>query len=159
MLVVVFTLINSAMLIFNSGYYFLFSAYIPYYLTGTAMFLCGRFPAEYYTDMADFEFFDQTFFVVAVVISAVIMLLYLLCWLLSKNHRVGWLIFALVMFAADTAAMFVIGGIALDSIIDILFHAWVIYYLGAGIYAHFKLKKLQPEETGTPTPEADAPTE
>jgi len=73
-------------------------------------------------------------------------LLYLLAWIMSSKNRVGWLTFALVLFGIDTVGMLLIGGIALESVIDILFHGWVIYYLISGIIAHNKLKKLPIEE-------------
>ena len=38
--------------------------------------------------------------------------------------------------------MILIGGISVDSIIDILFHGWVIVSLAMGIYSHFKMKSL-----------------
>ena len=44
-----------------------------------------------------------------------------------------------------TLAMIVLYGVALDSILDIFFHVWVLYYLITGIRAHYKLKEL-PEE-------------
>ena len=79
-------------------------------------------------------------------VAAVLTLLYLLAWLCSKKQWVGWLIFALVFFVLDTVGMLLSIVIATDMIIDILFHAWVIYYLILGIHAHFKLKKLPPDE-------------
>ena len=65
---------------------------------------------------------------------------------MSGKHRVGWMIAALVLFAADTVIMFAMCGIALEMILDILFHAWVLYYLATGIYAHYKQETLPPDE-------------
>ena len=148
LLVVVFTLINVLLLATNSNMYFLFSAFIPLYITDLGMFLCGRYPEEFYAEaeLSGMEFLGGSFFVVTVIISVVIALLYLLAWFMSSKKRVGWIIFALVLFGIDTVGMFLLGGFAIDSILDILFHAWILYYLILGVYAHGKLKNLPPEE-------------
>ena len=147
LLVVIFTAVNLLLLVTNADSYFLFSAFVPYFITYIGMLACGRFPAEYYTDeLADMTFLDNSFFVILLVISVVLTLLYLLAWLMSSKNRVGWLIFALIFFGLDTIGMFLISGFAVDSIIDILFHGWVIYYLILGITSHYKLKNLPPEE-------------
>lgn len=146
LLIVVFTTINLILLATNSNTYFLFSAFIPYAIVDLAMFLCGKYPAEYYGDITEYEFLDTSVLAVMLVIAVVLVVLYLLSWLLSKKGRVGWLIFALVFFALDTLLM-LLGGIEMGMILDIVFHGWVIISLTGGIIAHFKLKKLPPEET------------
>ncbi len=147
LLVVVFTAINLLLLVTNSDTYFLFSAFIPFFISSMGMLLCGRFPEEFYTDgLEDMLFFDNSVFVILLIISVTLTLLYLLAWFMSSKNRVGWLIFALVFFGLDTLGMFFISGISLESIIDIVFHAWVIYYLIIGISVHYKLKKLPPEQ-------------
>ena len=146
LLVVIFTAVNLVLLVTNADTYFLFSAFIPYFITLTGMAVCGLFPKEYYEGLEEIVFLDKSVFVVLLVISVVLTLLYLLAWLMSNKNRVGWLIFALVFFGIDTLGMFFINGISIESAFDILFHAWVIYYLVVGISAHYKLKKLPIEE-------------
>ena len=147
LLVVIFTAINLLLLIANADTYFLFSAFIPYFITTLGMLMCGRFPAEFYTDeLEGMVFLDDSFFVVLLVIALALTLLYLLAWFKSRKQRVGWLIFALVFFSIDTLGMLLLNGISFDSIFDILFHAWVIYYLALGIGAHNMLKKTPPAE-------------
>ena len=150
--VLLFTTINLILLVANSNSYFLFSAYIPYDIASWGMFLCGKFPAEYYAEFPGFEPLDNLLLVIALVLAVVICVLYLLCWLFSDKKRVGWMITALVLFAMDTILM-VLGGIGLDSILDVVFHAWVIISLSMGTAAHFKLKKLPPEEETVATEE------
>lgn len=146
LLVVIFTLINVLLLVTNSNTYFLFSSYIPYLLADLGMLLCGMYPVEVYGgDLAGWEFLDKSFLVVTLVIAAVVLVLYLLCWIVSKKNKVGWMILALVLFGVDTALMFLINGIALEAIIDIIFHGWVIFSLASGIIAHYKWKKLPVE--------------
>ena len=147
LLVVAFTLINIILLVTNSNSYFLFSASIPYFIVDLGMLLCGKYPQEYYVgELAGIGTLNDTFFVVTLVVAAVIVLLYLLSWIFCKKPRVGWMIFALVFFAIDTIGMLYLMGISTDAILDIVFHGWVIVSLISGVTAYFKLKKLPEEE-------------
>ena len=152
LMVLAFTTINLILLVANSNTYFLFSAYIPFAIVDWGMFLSGRYPAEVYSQFEDFEPLGMSLLVISLVIAVVICLLYLLCWLFSDKKRVGWLITALVLFATDTILM-LLGGIGLESIMDVIFHGWVIISLSMGISAYFKLKKLPPEEETIPAEE------
>lgn len=147
LLVVVFTAINIILLVTNSNMYFLFSAYIPYILVDLGMLFCGLYPSEIYAEeFAGMALLDRSFFTVMLVIAGVIIGVYLLSWVLSRRNKVGWMILALVFFGVDTALMLLLNGIALESIVDIVFHGWVIFSLASGINAHCKLKKLPDEE-------------
>ena len=146
LLVVLFTVVNVVLLVTNSNTYFLFSASVPYYLADYGMFFGGFYPEEVYAGFEGFEFLGAPMLAIALGIAAVIVVLYLLSWLFSKKGRVGWLIFALVFFALDTVAMLLLMGINSEMIIDIVFHAWVLFSLGSGIYANAKLKALPAEE-------------
>lgn len=146
LLVVIFTAVNIGLLVANANTYFLFSAFIPYALADLGMYLCGMYPAELYgEEIPEMVFFDKTVFAVFMVIAVVFIVLYLLSWIFSKKPRVGWLIFALVIFAIDTLGMFALTGFAVDSIVDIIFHVWVIVSLISAISAYFKAKKLPDE--------------
>lgn len=146
LLIVAFTVVNIILLVAQSNTYFLFSAYLPYLIVDFGMVLCGMYPAEYYgEDLSGIEFLDKNFLTVMLVIAAVVLILYLLSWIFSKKSRVGWMILALVFFGIDTIAMLALNGIALDMIVDIVFHVWVVVSLIGGVSAHYKLKKL-PEE-------------
>ena len=160
LLVLVFTLINIVLLVSNSNSYFLFSAAIPYYSAVFGMIFTGKYPAEYYTgELAGVEFLGNGFFVATLVFAAVILVLYLLSWILSKKPRVGWMILALVLFIKDTGVMLLISGISADMIMDIVFHGWVIVSLISGISAYFKLKQLPEEEEPFPVEEKPVPIE
>ncbi len=148
---IAFTVIN-IVLLFLDGSYFLFSIFVPYFIASMGMFITGRMPEEVYTeDLAVTEFLGTSALVVMFVISAVILGLYLLSWILSKKNKIGWLVFALVIFCIDTALMLLLQGIT-ESIMDIVFHIWVIVSLSSGIRAYNKLKNL-PEEEITETAE------
>ena len=146
--VAIFTVINLVLLVTNSNTYFVFSAFIPYFLTGMGMMLCGRFPAEYYgEEFSTLEFLPPVVLTVAIAISVVILTLYLAAWYFSKNRNKGWLIFAFVAFALDTLIMFLLSENLVSSILDIVFHAWVLFDIGVAISVAGKIKQLPDEET------------
>lgn len=150
LLVLGFTIINIFLLVTNSNTYFLFSAYVPYVIADFAMFFCGKYPVEYYEGYV-FDFYGDGVFALMLVIAAVILVMYLLSWFFSNKGRVGWLIFALALFALDSAGMVLLGGISMDNVFDIVFHVWFMVSLIGGVSAHYKLKKLPPEELPTET--------
>ena len=147
LIVVAMTAINLILLVAQSDTYFLFSAYIPYLLVAIGMYEGGMYPAEFYQDdLGTLQEADPSVFTVMLIVAIIAVLLYVLCWIFSKKNRVGWLIFALALFGLDTAGMLFLGGIALESIVDVIFHGWVIVSLILGVIAGCKLKKLPPEE-------------
>lgn len=152
---IVFTVINMILVFCDSSRYFLFSLFVPYFLTYMGMFITGTLPAEVYgEEFATMEFLPPKAMAIMLVAAVVILILYILSWIFSKKQRVGWLIFALVMFAIDTVLMLVLQGIAADSIIDLAFHGWVIFDLSRGIYAYSQLKRLPQEEVAEADEEA-----
>ncbi len=146
LLVVAFSVINVVLLVMNSDSYFLFSAFIPYFMADLGMFYSGSYPEEYYYDVADMVFADKSFLIICIAVAVVVILLYLLSWFFARKKKVGWLIFATVLFCVDTIVMFILTGISVDMIMDIVFHAWVIFSLISGIVNYNKLKKLPTEE-------------
>ncbi len=146
LLVVICTLINVIFALTGTDTYFLFSAFIPYFLVLNGMYYCGKMPEDWYEEgKSNFEALDPSFLVVLTVIAAVILGLYLVLWLISKKHMSGGMIAALVFFSLDTLAFLLLGGLSLESILDILFHAWVLYYLIVGVIAAQKLKTMPAE--------------
>ena len=146
LIVLIFTAINMGLLVTKQFTYFLFSAYIPYLITDIGMALSGQYPADYYTgDFENAAIFGKNFFYIMLAVAIVILMVYLICWIFSKDKRSGWLIFALVLFSIDTVLMLLLNGIASNMIFDLLFHAWVIFDLANGIIAVKKLKKLPAE--------------
>ena len=161
LLVLVFTVVNIILLVTQSNTYFLFSAYVPYLLAILGMEMCGMFPDEYYGgDTSGFIFFDTSFLVIMLVIAAVILALYLLSFIFTKKGKSGWMIFALVLFAIDTVLLIVMTLSAI-SIVDLVFHTWVLYSLFTGVSAAKKLKNLpeEPVELFDAEPVAEQPVE
>lgn len=147
LLVLIFSVINIILLVTNSDTYFLFSAYIPYMFADFGMLLSGSYPEDYYVlmEMTDLEFLGMRFLWIMMAAAAVVLVLYLLSWILSKKNRTGWMIFALVMICLDTVLLVLMCGISMDLIVDYLFHGWMIVSLSIGVSAGCKMKKL-PEE-------------
>jgi len=144
--VVALTTVNLFLLVAQSDTYFLFSAYIPYLLVILGMHYSGMLPDEFYgAELVKPEATEQSVFYICVAIAVIVLVLYLASWLLSKKSA-GWLIFALAFFVADTLLFIVLEGIGLNSIIDLIFHGYVIYSLSMGVYANSKLKKLPLQE-------------
>ena len=144
LLVVGFTLVNILLCVSGSGTYFLFSASIPYFIVDLGLLLTGKYPPEFY--VGEFEgaaVLDPSASIVFTLIAVCITLIYLVCWFLSKKRR-DWLIAALILFVIDTIAMFVLFGISIDMIFDIVFHGYVIWILISGIRANNTLKMLPP---------------
>ena len=131
LMVVVLTAVNLVMLVTDAGRYFLFSASVPYYLTAFCLGMDGGAGGI------------GQFTTVALVISAVIVAAYLLCWFLGRKKS-GWYVVALVMFAVDTLvllALAVLLDILAESIMDLVFHGVVVFSLLQTILAERKIKK------------------
>ncbi len=132
--VILMTVLNVGLLLANSDSYFLFSASVPYYLTalGKAM------------DSGSNGIYTGT----GLAISAVILGVYLLLWVLSKKH--GNLLWAAaVLVALDLVclvALFVgLFGDLTGAIVDILFHVVAIYQIGKGAASWKKFLQQPPE--------------
>lgn len=135
--VIAFTVINLILLLTESNTYFLFSASAPSFLTAFGMGMdigLGNPGIGVYTTTA-------------LVISAVIVAAYLLCWILSKK-RSGWFVVAAVLFIIDTVLL-VLLSLSVDTlrenIVDLIFHAWVLVELFQAIAAAKKLKNMPAE--------------
>ena len=146
LVIIGFTLLNIILLVTNSYTYFLFSAYVPYFLADYGMFFGGMYPPEYYQElMVEMEFLGKGFTATMLALAAIALVLYALCWWFSKQNPKGWLTFALVLFGIDTVMLVVIAGISADLILDYVFHGWIIVSLISGLSAVKKLKVLPDE--------------
>ena len=125
LLVVGFTAINVILQLISSDMYFLFSATTP------MAFLDIVKSAEV-----------SALLPVAAVLAFIIIGVYLLCWFMSKKQS-AWLIVAAVLFGLDTLVLLGLYDLG-AMIIDLLMHAWVLYYLITGSVAAIKMKKQPP---------------
>lgn len=136
LMVVLFTVFNLVTYPFVS-FYFPFAATIPCY----EMHLTFQENPE-----VAFEGL-----LIPIVIGIILTVPYLLCWIFSKK-RVGWMVAALVFFSLDCLLLLAMYDLT-SVIVDILFHAWVMFYLITGVKHGFKLKKMPEDE---PLPEFGA---
>lgn len=157
--VVLFTVVNIALMLFGSLTYFLFSVSLPYYLCYFMSLYTRRMPKEIYGSEWDgFQFLPDGFFWSAVVVSVVVLAMYAVCFFASQNKKknedgsvtvsysMGWLIAALALFTIDTLIyiimMAVLIGFQMSMLIDLAIHIYVIVTLVMGVIAAYKLKKL-----------------
>lgn len=157
--VVLFTVVNIALLLFGSLTYFLFSVSLPYYLCYFMSLYTGRMPAEVYgSEWDNFQFLPDGFFWSAVVVSAVVLAMYAVCFFASQSKKknedgsvtvsysMGWLIAALVLFSIDTliyiAMLVLLIGFQMSMLIDLAIHIYIIVTLVMGVISAYKLKKL-----------------
>ena len=122
LLVLCLTVVNLGLLIAGSNTYLLFAASAPYYLTIMARGF----------DLAASGAVNGGYTWAALAASALVLGLYLLCWLWSKKQH-NWLVAGLVLFILDTICLvllcrFVFGDY-LGSMMDFLMHGWVLYEL------------------------------
>lgn len=138
LLILAFTVVNLLMVVLDSSTYFLFSASVPYYLTLYAKGIDNDFVNGPWTENGPVT-------IVALIVSAVILLLFLLCWLLSRK-RTGWLVPALVLFILDTLALawctLNLVNDPAGNLVDFVFHFWAIWELIQAIRCGSRLKKL-----------------
>ena len=112
--------------------YFLFSAQIPSFFVELFM----------YTE--DGEIAPFTDLIVPIVIGVILTIPYLLCFFFSKK-RPGWMVASLVFFVLDCIFLVTMYYLS-DVILDLLFHALVLFYLVTGVINGYKLKKMPEDE-------------
>ena len=146
LLVAIVSIVNLFYMAFGERY-FLFSARLPSILVELTLVTA---PEDVTVALADL--------LVPIVVGVILSLPYLLCFFFSKK-RPGWMVAALVFFGLDCIYLLTMYYLT-DVIPDILFHAWVMFYLITGVINGFKLKKMPKDE---PLPafgaEGDAPSE
>ena len=130
LLMIALTLVNIVLLFADANSMLLFSATIPYVAAITAIYNV-----------------KTAIVVTGIIVAAVLILLYLLCWLMSKKHYI-WMVLATVLFTIDTIYMiyfYYASGTMADGILDIAIHAFVFYYLITGIINGRKLLNCKNE--------------
>ena len=135
LLVAIVSVINLFSLALSQTY-FLFSAQIPSFFVELFM----------YTEEGEIAPFADL--IIPIVLGVILTIPYLLCFFFSKK-RPGWMVAALVFFVFDCIFLVTMYYLS-DVIIDLLFHAWVLFYLVTGVINGYKLKKMPEDE---PLPE------
>ncbi len=133
MVFIIFTIVNMFMLFADR--YFLFSIY-----SSTSFFVAGVVRKEVY---------GNSFLALGFAIGLLILAVFFVFWLLSKKHR--WaIIVLLVLFFLDSVLLIVdcISAMkegAFSLLLDILFHALMMYYLILGVKSSGELQKHFPQ--------------
>ncbi|MBR4072110.1 MAG: APC family permease [Clostridia bacterium] len=130
LLMIILTAVNIVLLFTNAEYMLLFSATVPYFAVVVGM-----------ATQID------VMIAVSVCFAVAILLIYFLCWFMSKKHH-GWMTGALVMFIIDTFAMILMYVSMGDfyGVLDVVIHVWVLYYLIIGVKSGKQLKDAPEEE-------------
>ena len=133
LLALIFTVVNVVLTLVSADMYFLFSAFMPLVMVELGVALAPDL--------------GSVTMIVMTAIGVVLIIPCLLSWIFSKKKS-GWMIAALVYFVFDTAILllFALAFGMFTSIIDIVFHAWLIYYMIVGVKAGIALKTLPEEE-------------
>lgn len=153
LIVVAFTLINIVLAFTDSSSYFLFSLFIPYMLVLLGAMLTGNLPGAYTaTELEIIEFLPNAVFIIMAIVAAAFLAVFVVGWVVTKKKpAIGWIVASLVLASIDTGIFVLLGGISLDTLIDLAFHVWVIVSLAGGISAYKKLKALPPEDEAIET--------
>ena len=163
LLVIIFTVI-SMVTYYLDGSYFYFSAYVP--MIVFAVFADYSWIAGGDTEFAEYLGYDAefvetlqtvgagTWLIIGAVIGLLMLSVYFVCWLLSKKHPAALTVTA-VLFGLDCALILL--NFSVTAILDILFHAWVMYYLINAIISNNKLNKLPPPVVEATATEVNEP--
>ena len=145
LLSVMFTVVNLVIMMLSVTTSFFFSASLPYYPSLFFAIKCGIFNDSYYntfyqtfengryadTWRSEFPFMDPWIFYAVFAISIAIVIGLFLLWLFSKKHKVCSMI-TLSFYIVDTlfliAFSFFVGAGGVELILQLLFHAWIVYY-------------------------------
>jgi len=123
-----FTLLNVLLVIFKSDSYFLFSAYLPYYLVLFGAVETGHLPVEGYVPSPALP---TGAFVATVVFALIIVAVYVALWYFSRKSYIP-LIVGIVLMGIDTVAMFTLIGFDVSMLIDYLLHGAALFLLIRG---------------------------
>ena len=134
-LVAVLTIANIVLILIESDMVFTFAAFIP------------QLVITIFAGIAADQGVNSLIIYIGIAIAILMALIYVALWLGAKKKD-SFIIAALVFFGLDTAVLLYGLLLSFDTsyIIDVVFHAWVIYDLILGVSAYSKLKKMPVEE-------------
>lgn len=124
-----FSLVNVILRLLGSGMYMLFSATFPLVMIDLGLELEG------------------IFLTIGIIAAFVSIICYGICYLLSKKYK-AFMLVSLILFSIDTLFLIWILTLGFEAslLLDIAFHAWVLYSLSIGVKAWVNLKKMPPDE-------------
>lgn len=139
LIAVLLSVVNIAMVLLGVDRQFLFSVAAAYYLViwGVGVDTLASASAEAVIG---------PWATGALVVAAVILVGYLLCWYFSKKYS-GWMIAGLVLLSLDTLALVVISlmlfGNAGYNVVDLCLHIWILFILGMAVRASVWKDRLE----------------
>jgi hypothetical protein len=138
LLVIAFTVINLVLIYFDANVNFLFSATIPQFVFNVAKLVAEN------TD-------ENIFLIIGLIIAFLAVLSYFIFWLLARRTRVLILV-ALIFFCIDSLLLIYLvlnDEFNFSVLIEVAFHAWILYYLFTGVKAWSKLRGVSTEVYNT----------
>lgn len=134
LLVVALSTVNVILMLINSGIYFLFSAAFPIFSIEL-----GQIISE--------ESGNSAYYTIGIAVAFLAIAFYGTCYLLSKRYK-AFILVALVGFVIDTILLLWLSILEIDisMIIDMIIHAWVIYYLAIGVRAWLGFRKATTDD-------------
>lgn len=129
LLVVACSAASCLLFLFDVNFKVFFTAMVPYYLVINGKLGIGPESALY----------------IQTGIALALIALYLVCYFLSKKYPLPALISGTVFYALDALAMLFLYDMGAPILVELLFHAIVLWSLISGIIAAVQLKKLPPE--------------
>ena len=135
------TLLNQFLLMIGLNYHFLFSSAVPYYLNWLGKELAAN------GDMGVFK-------AIAVILTMLMYVAYIACWLLSAQRR-EWMLAALGLYGIDTLLLVIFSMTLLENpascLFEILTHLVGLWLLYVAVGASNRLSKM-PRKPRVPHP-------
>ena len=133
--VILFTVVNLFLSAFNANLNFVFSATLPQ-LVFEVVKAIGS------------DAGSNIFIIAGLIIAFITIIPYFIFWILARRAR-GLILAALIFFGIDSFLLIIL---VLDMeskasfLLEIVFHAWILYYLITGVIAWFKLRDVSKDE-------------
>lgn len=151
LLLTVFTLLNMSLVLLGQDLFFLFSASLPYQAVYLGMYRIGKLPDEVYgAALKEMEFSAPSFLIAQTVAAVVLTALFFLCWIRSARRSAYQLTLATLLLAADTVYLIKTAPLGAQTVIDLMMHALILFYLLSGIVAAMRLSHLSKTEQDQP---------
>lgn len=130
LVMVLLTIITMILSSLFSGFPVALSAFVPQFALKVGILFHEEGSVDWYL-------------IASIAYAACLLLSYYACAVLAKKHA-SWLIPALALFAFDAymLVMFVRNDFNVASIVNLIFHLWVLYYLVLGIIGYYKLRQM-----------------
>lgn len=147
------TILNVVLLLTKTANFSIFTITSSYLLVYVGAQYTGLFPAEYYEGLAKegvVLLFEDTWFMVTLsILAALIVVLFAVCWFLSKKKTLA-LWGAVILLAIDTVILFIFS----FDLINVLLRIWIGYNIISGLRAKKQAEAIEalPDEDFEPTP-------